>query len=284
MSIQTKVKQWASSSGKPDQVTEDISSIQNEIGSSNFAKRWKINQVYKEQLKQWFLLPNKTTYTEGDVTFTGSVPKLMKAKKGHTKITNATGVMVFDTYGNNENIGHWFFAIQRQHVPLWFLKSQTFQNWKETVPTWNLTKPNDIIMFGHTKNYFQPWGTNQWCQAIAVLFALAFREGYKSKWAKTILALTPVDQDKSENKYVDTAWGQKTTLVKSWIGDEPDRITNALLASEVENFTIFTKNWLQVYKALYHLLYSRYLITKYNRIGLYVEKSQHNLRNCTFDK
>lgn len=293
---------WANAPGKPDEVSEAISWIQGIIGDNEWAFNTGINQAYSNQMRAWFRLKPNTKYIEGNNPRSEKLS--VKNTKQHHNTKNWKGAMFFDEYSGGA--GHWFYACRAKDVPNWFLQTDLFIS-GHFVKSWKalrgLARTTDkIVKFGHTGNektrepgnYLQPYATNQWCQAYAALFALAFNDPRgDSKWSLALKQLRCKNQDEADAKATHNQGIVDATeeiVIPAWEFDEPQTLPRSVLASELMCSDVFSSNFSVMRDIIPELLSLDKKLSKKDSkyyvkiINDYLMHGSEALMNCTFDR
>lgn len=312
-SFLSAVKAWATFSydykgtrlyGKPEEVNDAIQNIQNFLGSQEVHTALGFNECYAVkndndynliQIQQWFRMPPETMFQDtepfgsddfldlGELKVTGLSKTDMRNQISTQK---QQGILVLrsDATELGDLHGHWVYAQQSKNVPNWFKASKLFHSSKShSSHAWHNLHPysDDIILFGDSYDYIQPWNSNSFCQATAIGFAIALTSDDKDMQS-LVGSYTSVDQNKFDNLIQKQAWFKKlknkrlkvpawelTTEEKEDKTDEEikdnETVDVNILGSELASKNDFASNWeisFQIVKHIYNILADNKLMPK----------------------
>lgn len=277
-----QLTKWAAHPAKPAPVYDAILQLQMHLGDTDFISWMNQNSCYDWQADQFLKIKIGSRYEEGDVQRTGRNHAIKTSKRGQTK--KQLGVCNLKLYWDeNErdadgnlvqplNEGHWQYTITAGDISVtqneWYYDSHYFQNDNLfTGPVKMQGQRYDILTFGHSESYFQPFNSNALCAGIAMLFARAFSGDTAAQRAAQ--KLTPLDQNTPEQR-AQLVHREARLPVAAYADEDTEEertVATALLASEYMLRKDFCNNYVITFVYLMQPL--REYATEYNFVDLY---------------
>jgi len=281
--------------GKPENVNAAIQTIQNILGSIDIHTALGFNECYyvendndvpdMTQIFQWFRMKPETLFQdtipkenndglyleELETNVAKFLPNDITDTQKHTERIKGVLVLHSQSHDEDDQHGHWVYAQKPHFIPSWFVETSAYKSalTHESHP-WKSIQIRDHhhpILFGKSYDYIQPWGSNTFCQATAIGFALAFTSDDKD--LQTLIgSYISVNQNYYDNLIKKQKWFKqlknKRLLVPAWKIDD-DTVTSTekleeetveinILGSEFATKDDFVHNWKISFKIVKHLV------------------------------